>query len=127
MAIINVIPRRSYSFTTTTTTTLATNLDVSQVREGTLVLRLHANGLGSGSSGTVNVRMIAPSREEPSVEFVHSTAIATAAIASGDAVGFVGRGAFTANFGAFVKVELLATKGAGACDFTISVDLVTKD
>lgn len=91
-------------------------------------MRVHVNGLGSGSSAAINVRSVAPSRDEPNVEFVVSTStVAAGAVAVGDPVGAVSRAAFSANFGSHVKVELVATKGAGACDFTISVDIVVKD
>ncbi len=127
MPVINLVPRRSFSFSTTTTVTLATNVDVGQWREATLLVRLHTNGLGSGSTAAFNAKIVAPSRDEPSVEFVYSTAVATVSFSTSDAAGSLGRGAFTSNFGAAIKVELVATKGSGACDFTISVDLVTKE
>ncbi|MBX7080158.1 MAG: hypothetical protein K1X88_13260 [Nannocystaceae bacterium] len=127
MPVINIVPRRSFSFSTTTTVTLATNVDVGQWRESTLLVRLHATGLGTGSTAAFNAKTIAPSRDEPNVEFVNSTAVATVSFSNTDTAGTLGRGAFTANFGATIKLELVATKGSGTCDFTISVDLVTKE
>lgn len=123
---IAACPRRAFSFGATGTVSLG-YFDVSQFREGTLIARIHVNGIGTGSTIAVNVKMVAPSKDEPNVEFVHATNMATLSLAPADPVGTAARGAFTSNFGATVKVDVVGTKGSGACDATISIDLVMKE
>lgn len=110
-------------------------------REGTLITRVHSLsgslGAGAGQANTVKVEVLgeAPTMEDPSMDFVLGTAIASTSIDStttsasvgADQQGVAISAAFSANFPAFVRVKLTQFGIAGsAVTITLSADIVLK-
>ena len=78
------IPKRMYDFSGlpsggTATIPMATGLDMSQVREAVVVVRLHSDGTNwtNLQSFGVSARLDAPTREDPGVDFFGTTDLGT--------------------------------------------------
>lgn len=108
------------------------DVDVSGSRETTLLIRVHALNLASGSGTpkySVIVKATAPTTEDPTHVFRDPTALVTSVITTGSTVPFLVRAAVPANCGAWISVLLQATQG-GSVDTltaTLSIDASLKE
>ena len=126
---IPILSKREYNFTNGSGTVIvAKAVPVAQWTQGSLGVRVHAASFTGNSKIEVVVKTTAPSPEEPSVDFIDTTAaIATATVDSGNSVGDLERSALADDFGGFVQITVVGTLDTGNCVATISADLVVKD
>ena len=123
----NVISKRSYNFDNGSATVVAVKaVDVTNWREGTLIVRVHDSGVASSSTLKVVAYITAPSDDEPSVDFVGTTAKATCTLTSTSAAGDLEVAALSDDFGAYLQIKVEGTQSGGNCNATISVELVLK-
>jgi hypothetical protein len=135
--VVNVVPRTPYVFDTlvassTFTIPIARFVDISQYREATVMLRVHARTVAQAATGakiTVSLIGEAPTSEDPANDF------ATAQLASYDIVASPTTIApslqlitVPGNSGGMITIRLGATQGtqAGNLSATISVDVSLK-
>jgi hypothetical protein len=87
--VYRALPKTTYDFSataasSTTTYIVVKGLDLSQFREGTLIVRVHSGSFTSGApSVKVEVFPDAPTAEDPSVEFEAAAAVATTGAITG--------------------------------------------
>jgi hypothetical protein len=137
--VYRALPKTTYDFAATavgatTTYVVAKGIDVSQFREGTLVVRIHSGsqtgGSGTAASVTVQAFADAPTAEDPALDFEAAAACAT----TGAITAFTTTGLTLVNlttpFGGSVRVKVSGTQRGTtvATTFlvTISVDIVAK-
>lgn len=110
----------------TMTVELIDRLVVQGAERGTLLVRAHTADLSGGGDMTVVLQQTAPSSEEPSVDFIASTNVASAAVpTSGPAVKV--SGVDLTNVGMVrVVLEAVQSSGGGALTADISAELVLK-
>lgn len=130
--LIPVLSERAYDYGgfsagVGTTVVLAKSLDVLRYRAGVLLVRVHAANIGGLGSPAVAIRayLTAPSVDEPAGEFVDTSSAKAAVSLVGTSAGTLVKAALSANFGAYLRINLEVTQGtpAGALAFTVSVDL----
>ena len=126
--VIPLITKRDFNFDNgTATVTVVKAVPVSQYTEGVLLVRVHSSGIASSSTLEVRARTTAPTAEEPSVDFVNDTSMASVSLDSDAAAGDLERAALTDDFGAFLQIQVEGTQDGGNCNAVISADLVLKD
>jgi hypothetical protein len=69
----------------------------------------------------------APSAEEPSVDFVDPTAVASASVATATLAGELVNDSLTADFGGYLRIVVDANWVSGTLEAEISAELVLKD
>jgi hypothetical protein len=88
--VINVLDRTDFNFTPTNAGLMAElpltqNIDVSQYRECTLQVRVHAVSYGNaGSTISLRARRVAPTEEDPAQFFRDVTTSWTVTVTQGD-------------------------------------------
>jgi hypothetical protein len=127
--IIPVISKREYDFGTGDATVIAVKaVAVTGFREGTLLVRVHSSSFGGSSKIDVIAKTTAPSSEEPSLDFVNATAVATATVnSSSGTAGTLVKAALSDDFGAYLQISVVGDLDTGDCKATISVEIVVKD
>ena len=127
--VVRVMGKRQLIYTANQTTIIARAISAKDHREGTVLVRVFDNQMGTSSSITVTIKACAPSEDAPEIDFTSDTAVATAVIDTGtaSATGKLVRGAFAANFGGWVLVQIDAAKGSGNCNATIDIEISLKE
>lgn len=111
---------------------LAKNVDVSQWREATLMVRLHTATWSNGASLSVVAYPSLPTEEDPGTDYTTNNPVATVTFtqgASGESAPKLKLDDLTAGFGPFLTIALGITQGQTASaqlKFTISVELSLK-
>lgn len=122
-----IISKRAFNFDNGSATVVAVKaVDVTNWREGTLLVRVHESGVASSSTLKVEAYITAPSQEEPSVDFVGTTAKATCTLDSSSSAGDLEVAALSDDFGAYLQINVVGTQSGGNCNATISAELVLK-
>jgi len=124
--------KKSFNFNNLTAGTSETDVAVKTVaceryREGLLIVRAHTRDIVNASSKIEIVAYTtAPTAEDPSVDFVFTTASGTATVANGSTS--VVASVALANFGAFLRILVVGTRvTSGNCSADLSADLVLKE
>lgn len=113
---------------------LVKSLDVTDYRSGELQVRVHAASWSSASPQDVFVKayMTAPCPDDPSTDFVGTTAMATATLSDSGgntSAGDMLNAGLTAGFGSYLRIELDITQSGASepLSFTISADMVLNE
>jgi hypothetical protein len=122
---IPLFTKRAFTFSATTTTPVVKAVDVSHYTEGALIVRVHGGTIDAGSIA-VRARTTAPSPEDPAVDFVSTSNVAVVTLSTGLGSGDLGVGALSANFGGFLRVDVVGTYSSGTLSATLSAELVVK-
>lgn len=124
--------KKSFNFNNLTAGTTETHVAVKAVasekyREALLIIRAHTRDIVNASSKIEVIAFTtAPSPEDPSVDFVSTTASGTATIANGS-TSVVATVAL-ANFGGFLRFNVMGTRvTSGNCTADLSAELVLKE
>jgi hypothetical protein len=130
--LVPLFSLRNFSFSTLTASTsleivLVRALDVLEAREASLLVRVHARTIDSGSSIAISLRAVAPSQEEPGTDFPDDTSpLATVTISAGTTVT-LGMASVTSGMPAWGRVVIKGTRGSsGSCQADLAADLVLK-
>lgn len=128
-----IVPRTTFDFSglgssQSQAIVLKRYIDVSQYRELTLVVRVHALTIGTG---TINVYLLheAPTAEDPVYDATAGTPFAWVGLTSSVVAPTVILGPPTlANVGSFLAIQVTAAQGSivGALKATVSVDVSAK-
>ncbi len=134
--VYRALPKTTYDFSataasSTTTYIVVKGLDLSQYREGTLIVRIHSGSFTSGApSVKAEVFADAPTAEDPATEFEGAAAVATTgAITNFNTTVSLTLVNLTTPFGSSVRVKVSGTQSATpATNFkvTFSIDIVGK-
>ena len=123
-----IIDKVEYNFNNGSGTVVAVKaMDVVNWREGALLVRVHSTDVASSSTLDVIARIIAPTEEEPSVDYIYTTTdIAKVTLNSSTTAPSLERAAMADDFGAYLQITVVGTKSGGNCAATISAELVLK-
>ena len=129
--LVRIIPKIEYALypadNETETIILAKYVDTTLWVSGLVLVRVHEVTLSGSQSFAVTVQNTSFAEEEPSSDFVHTSAVATAAMDSATAPPTLLRAALSAPIGPQVRVILTAAQkesSGTAMSCTIGVDLV---
>jgi hypothetical protein len=102
-------------------------LAVERYREAQLIVRAHTRTIDDTNSMIqIVAQTTAPTAEDPSIDFVSTTASGTATIASGSTT--VVATANLSNFGGFLRFNVIGTRTtSGSCVAELSAELVLKE
>jgi len=136
--VITVLDRTDYNYTNmgtgggTVELPIAQNIDVSQYRECTLLVRLHALSLANaGSSIAIRARRVAPTEEDPAVFFRDQSISWTVTAGQADVASTPKLLNVTVgpNTGGWISLFLVVTQGSAGTTLTatLSADLSLKD
>jgi hypothetical protein len=124
--------KRSFNFNNLTAGTSESHvavkaISVERYREGQLIVRAHTRDIVNASSMIeVVASTTAPSAEDPSVDYVFTTASGTATIDDGSTT--VVASANLSNFGGFLRISVMGTRiSTGNCSAELSAELVLKE
>lgn len=126
--LIEVTPKRTYNFdhldqTDTLSFNIAERIDVSQWPFGTLMVNVFSSAITHASS-TVTIKALADgfTTEDPSQDFVDSTAVATVTLNSTTNGGDFKLDSFSGNWGSMIAIQVSGFRASGDTD-PISVDI----
>jgi hypothetical protein len=133
--IVPVFARTDFNYTTTVAGAMAEfpiaqNIDVSQYRECTLLVRVHALSFANaGSKIEVRARRVAPTDEDPAQFFRDQTTSWTVPVTQGDTAPRLLNVTVGPNTGGWISVFLVVTQGSTGTTLTatLSADLSLKD
>jgi hypothetical protein len=129
----SIIPRTKYSFdniavATTFSFPIARYIDVSQYREATLMVRVHARNIVA--TGTIKVEVLgdAPTSDDPAQDFQTGVQGTSTSIVAGTTSPSVQLQTIPANIGGMISVWLTVTQGTSASTLNakISIDISLK-
>lgn len=126
---IPLMTKREFNFATAAgSVVIIRSLDVSQWTEGTLQVRIHENSNAGTAQIDVNAYAISNTPEEPSVDYLDGTAVATVSVGvSGtDTAPLLKTAALASGFGGALQIKVEATAGS-TVQATLSAALVMKD
>jgi hypothetical protein len=130
-AIIPLFTKREFNFSNGTgTIVIVKSVDTSRFTEGVLNLRVHSNSTTGSTTGTIalHAKAIALTGEDPSVDFLDATTLATASMTSDTAAATLLRGALTSGFGGALQITVVGNKGTSTTlKATLSAELVVKE
>lgn len=132
--VMRLLPRTDYNFNNVQASTSVIiwptqDVDVSRYREGTLLVRVHANTIGTTATFIAALRASLPSKEDPAQFFRAQSDLAYVQIVNSTPAPSLQPVALPAPFGGFVSLQLRASQPASTTNLslTISVDLSLKD
>lgn len=132
--LLSVLEMTSYTFTglgdaAEASQLIASNVDVTRWSQGALLVRVHANSIGSGAHLYVRVRPVLPSPQDPTRKFEGATDLAEVDVVSTTVAPSLEVDAFATPIGSYVNVYVEAKQHSTATTLaaTISVELVLKD
>lgn len=133
--IKRVISKHSYNFesikgTSSLEVVALRSVDVNYGEKAELLVRVHDKSIGANSSVVVTARPVNITREEPSVDYVGSSAVATVTLNNSTSAPSLVLESFSEPFGSAVQIRVKGTcavAGPESIRATISVDLVCKD
>jgi hypothetical protein len=133
--LLPILERSDYNFTPTTAglmaeIPLAQNIDVSQYRECTLLLRVHALTLSNAASTiAIRARRVAPSEEDPAVFFRDQSTSWTATAVNNTTPGTLIGATVGPNTGGWLSFFLVVNQGSAGTTLTatLSAELSLKD
>lgn len=133
--IVPVLERTDYNFTGTVAGSMAEipiaqNIDVSQYRECTLLVRVHALSFASaGSTIALRARRVAPTEEDPAVFFRDQSTSWAVTVTQGDTAPRLLNVTVGPNTGGWISLFLVVTQGTtgNTLTATLSADLSLKD
>jgi len=128
--IIPLFTKREFDFTNgTATIVVVKSVDTSRYTEGVLNLRVHSNSTTAGT-GTIaaHAKSIALTGEDPVLDFIDGTTLATASMTQSMLAGTLVRGALSSGFGGSLQITIVGSKGSSATvKATLSAELVLKE
>lgn len=128
--IIPLFTKREFDFSNgTATIVVVKSVDTSRYTEGVLNLRVHTNSTTSGT-GTIaaHAKSIALTAEDPTLDFIDGTTLATASMTQSMVAGTLVRGTITAGFGGSLQIVLVGNKGTSVTlRATLSAEVVLKE
>ena len=125
---IPLISKRQYDFGTGTATTIVLKaVNVTPSKEGVLMVRVHSGTIGSGSSIAVVAQTTHPSNEDPALDFVNTTPVATASVGTSPVAGTLVKAALATGFGSFLQIKVVGTLSTGPVNAIISAELSVKE
>ena len=128
--IIPLFTKREFDFSSgSATVVVVKSVDTSRYTEGVVNLRVHSNSSTAGT-GTINAqaKSVALTGEDPSIDFVDGTTLATASMTSSTSAGTLIRGALATGFGGSLQITIVGTKGTSTTlKATLSAELVVKE
>lgn len=129
--IVPLFTKREFDFSNGTATVVAVkSVDTSRYTEGVLNLRVHSNSSTAATTGTISAhaKSIALTAEDPTLDFLDATTIATASMTSNTAAGTLLRGALATGFGGSLQITIVGLKGTSTTlRATVSAELVLKE
>ena len=125
-AVIEAISRRRYDFSAGfSAVPIVPVLRVDRFRIGQLQVRLHVNGLGGASTFEIGLIPVAPSTDDPQLDFIDaSTDVASVSLSAASPAPALFTDDFIADFGVFLGLWISATPSGGNCIVVVSCDLV---
>lgn len=128
--IIPLFTKREFDFTNGTgTVVVVKSIDTSRYTEGLINLRIHTNSSTAGT-GTISAhaKAIALTGEDPALDFIDGTTLATASMTATTAAGLLLRGALSSGFGGALQITIVGNKGTSATlRAVLSAELVLKE
>lgn len=130
--LVPLFSRRSFSFTGLTASTtmdivIVRALPVFGYREATVLVKVHSVALDGGATIDLLASETSPTEDAPGVDFVASTVVLTASVATGTTPALVHAGN-ASTFGGHLQIVVRGTRGStGSCDAVLEADLVLKE
>ena len=124
--IIPIISKREYDFSNgSANVVVVKSVDVSSWTEGIVAVRVHGKDIGGGNI-KVAAYTTAPTAEDPSEDFVGSSA-AEATVSSAGTPPQLVTATLTAGFGGFLRIVVEGTHTTGNTKATLSAELILKN
>lgn len=124
---IPVLTRRRYDFSSGyAMVPVVTEVDVRGWTSGTLLLRLHLSEITGNSTFVLSAYNSAPTREDPSRDFIASAAVAACNLTSSDVAPKLIMSPFLTEFVDYLRFYVEGLPSGGVAKATVSAELVLK-